>query len=159
MDPLVVVATWVHTIAFVIAWGWFGILGRIVLPGLDGALSPGTANATLGAIERRAVPILVLSIVLFIGTGTYLLVVDPAYRGLGNLTASTWTVLMAVKHVLVVGLVIVGVVVDRLIRRLERDQPVRAARSTRIRLGLLVEAATGLGAVIALLTVIAQAAP
>ena len=95
---------------------------------------------------------------LFIATGTYLLVVDPHYAGLGNVFASTWTTLMLAKHVLVVGLVAVGVYVDRIIRCVGDATSEDGRRSDLRRLALSAEAATGIGALIVLLTAAAQAA-
>ena len=158
MDIALVLAAWLHTLAFVIAWGYYGILGRMVLPGLERSLDrPAQADA-LGAIERRALPLVGLSLALFTLTGDYLLVVDPKYAGLGDFFASTWTTLMLVKHVLVIILVVVAVYIDRLIRRVgdATDDAGRDAASRRLRLS--AEVATGLGAVIALLTVAAQSA-
>ena len=158
MDIGLVLATWLHTLAFVIAWGYYGILGRMVLPGLERSLDrPAQADA-LVAIERRALPLVGLSLVLFTLTGSYLLVVDPKYAGLGDFFASTWTILMLVKHVLVIILVVVAVYIDRLIRRVgdATDDAGRDAASRRLRLS--AEGATGLGALIVLLTVAAQTA-
>ena len=121
MDLPQVLAIWLHTLALVIAWGYYGILGRIMLPALERSLDRPAQAAALVAIERRALPLVVLSVVLFTATGAYLLVIDPHYAGLGDFFASTWTMLMLVKHVLVVGLVVLGVDVDRLIRRLGED--------------------------------------
>ena len=158
MDPLPVLATWIHTVAFVIAWGYFGVLGRIILPGLAESLGKPAQDDVLVAIERRAWPLLGLSVILFLITGTYLLLVDPEYKGLGNVLASTWTSLMFAKHAVIAGLVIVAVAMDRLIRRLG-DGPDDATRhAIRRRIALSAEGATALGAVIALLTVAAQAA-
>jgi uncharacterized membrane protein len=156
-DPVHILATWFHTLGFVIAWGYYGVLGRVILPGLAGALGRPAQVDALAAIERRALPLVLLSVVLFTVTGTWMLVVDPAYAGLGNVAASTWTVLMFAKHVLVVGMVVAGIAVHRLILRLEHpaDDRTRAAILSRVRLS--AELATGLGAGIALLTVAAQA--
>lgn len=158
MDVGNVIAIWLHTVALVIAWGYYGVLGRIVLPGLERSLDgPGVVNS-LDAVERRAVPLVLLSMVLFTATGTWLLVVDPAYAGLGAFFASTWTTLMLVKHLLVIAFVIVAIAVDRLIRgavAATTDDQRRAAVG-RVRIG--AEAATALGAMIVLLTAIAQVA-
>jgi uncharacterized membrane protein len=157
MDVGNVIAIWLHTVALVIAWGYYGVLGRIVLPGLERSLDEDGVVGSLEAVERRAVPLVLLSTVLFTATGTWLLVTDPAYTGLGAFFASTWTTLMLVKHGLVVAFVIVAIGVDRLIRRAAEastDDERRTAVS-RIRLG--AEAATALGAVIVLLTAAAQA--
>jgi uncharacterized membrane protein len=157
VDLLLVVAVWLHTVAFVIGWGYYGILGRIVLPALGRSLDGPAQASALVAIERRALPLIVISLVLFTVTGTYLLVADPEYAGIGNVLASTWTVLMLVKHVLVVALVVLGVAVDRLGRRagLATSAEVRAAAIHR--LTLTAEGATALGALIVLLTAAAQA--
>jgi uncharacterized membrane protein len=146
-----------HALAVVIAWGYYGVLVRIVLPGLARSLDRQAQGAALEAIERRAAPFVGLALGLFLVTGGYLLVTDPHYEGLGNVFASSWTVLMLVKHVLVGILVVVAVAVDRLIHRIaaaptepEREAGFRMLRWT-------TEAATALGALIVLLTAVGQA--
>ena len=110
------------------------------------------------AIERRALPLLILSMGLFTATGAYLLVIDADYAGLGNVFASTWTTLMFVKHILVVGVVVLGVEVDRLVRRVGAATTDEARDSALRRLELSAEGATGLGAPTILLTAFAQVA-
>jgi uncharacterized membrane protein len=149
---------WLHTLAFVIVMGYYGVLGRVMLPALERSLDGPAQAAALVAIERRVLPLLVLSVVLFTATGTYLLLVDPKYEGLGNFFASTWTTLMLVKHVLVIVLVALGVLVDRLVRRVGDATSDSARGSALRRLELSAEGATGLGALVILLTVAAQAA-
>lgn len=155
MDAWDILASWIHTLAFVIAWGYYGILGRIVIPGLADLDSERAAH-TLAAIERRALPLVLVAILLFIVTGSFLLVTDPRYDGLGNLFASTWTTMLTLKHVLVVLLVGLGVLIDYLIRT--AGEPVAdAGRRSRIaQVRWVAEGATALGAVIVLTTVIAQ---
>jgi len=156
LDIAQAVAVWLHTLAFVIAWGYYGILGRMVLPGLERALDGRAEASVVAAIEGRALPVVVLSLVLFTVTGSYLLVIDPQYRGLGDVFASTWTALMLIKHLLVVGLIVLGVAVDRLARR-AGNATTDPERSTALhRLRLSTEAATGLGALIVLVTAAAQ---
>ncbi len=156
MDIAVLVAVWLHTVAFVIAWGYYGILGRIVLPALERSLDGPTRAATLLTIERRALPLVLLSMVLFVVTGMYLLVIDDSYAGLGDVTANSWSTLMLVKHVVIVVLIGLGVAVDVLIRRAgaASDDATRASMLHRVRLS--AEAATGVGALVVLLTVAAQ---
>ena len=156
MDILAVVAVWLHTVAFVVAWGYYGVLGRIVLPGLERSLGPAEVAPALASIEARAVPLVIVSMVLFAATGSYLLAVDPEYAGLGNFFATTWTTLMLAKHIVVVGLVAAAVLVDRFIHRVQTaaSDEERGSALRRVRLG--AEAATALGALIALLTAAAQ---
>jgi uncharacterized membrane protein len=156
MDLVLLFASALHTVAFVIAWGYYGNLGRIVMPALRRSLDPPAATGTLLAIEARALPLVLVSVVLFIVTGTYLLFVSPDYAGLGDFFANSWSTLMLVKHVVVVALVALGIVVDRLIRRAAAATD-DAARSAALgRAELAAEAATGLGAVIVLLTAAAR---
>ena len=49
---------------------------------------------------------------LLVLTGTYLLVVNQHYGGLGNFFATTWSTLMLVKHAVVIIFVALGVAVD-----------------------------------------------
>jgi uncharacterized membrane protein len=153
-----VLAVWLHTLALVIAWGYYGILGRITLPALERSLEGDALANALMAVERRAVPLVALSAALFTVTGSYLLVIDPHYAGAGNVLASTWTGLMLVKHVLVVAFIAAAVIVHRLVTGVAsaRDGDARTTGLRRLRLS--AEAATGLGALIALLTAIAQVA-
>ena len=147
---------WLHTVAFVIAWGYYGILGRIVLPALERSLDGAAQATTLVSIERRALPLVSISAVLFVVTGTYLLVIDERYAGLGNVVANSWTSLMLLKHLVVVVLIGLAVIVDVLIRRAgaASDDATRDSLLHRVRLS--AEAATALGAVVVLLTVAAQ---
>lgn len=156
MDFVLLLAVALHTLAFVIAWGYYGILGRIVLPALERTLEPQATTRTLLAVERRALPLVLISTVLFLVTGTYLLVVNAEYTRLGDFFANTWSTLMLVKHLVVVVLIVLGILVDRLIRSADRqaDDVGRAATLGRVRLS--AEGATGLGAVIVLLTAAAQ---
>lgn len=158
MDLPHVIAIWLHTVAFVIAWGYYGILRRIVLPGLARSVDlPRRASAVV-EIEGRALPLIGISLVLFTVTGVGLLVADPDYRGLGNVFATTWSTLMCIKHGLVIALVVLGVVLDRLVRTLPEAAGDAARASTLHRVRLCAEGATALGALIALCTALAQAA-
>jgi uncharacterized membrane protein len=156
MDIWQLIAVWLHTVAFVIAWGYYGVLGRMVIPGLEPSLDGPALGNSLAAIERRAIPLVLMSMALFVVTGSYLLFIDPRYEGLGNFFANSWTTFMLAKHVVVIGLIGLGLLVDRYVRRLQAasDEVARASALRGLRLS--AEGATGLGAVIVLLTVAAQ---
>jgi uncharacterized membrane protein len=156
MDWVHVLALWLHTLAFVIAWGYYGVLARTVIPTLERSLDRPAQATVLAGVERRALPLIGLAIVLFLVTGVYLLFSDPQYAGLGNVRASAWTTLMLIKHLLVVVMIGLGVGMDVLVRWLaedpgEDDRPLRRVRRT-------AEAATAVGALIALVTAAAQVA-
>lgn len=158
MDVTQVLALSLHTIGFVIAWGYYGVLGRIVLPALERSLDGQAKASALVEIERQAVPLVLLSAVLFMATGSYLLVINPHYAGPGNFFESTWATLMLVKHGFVIALIILAVTVDLLIRRVGAATS-ESARASALRLvGLSAEGVTGFGALVVLLTAAGQAA-
>jgi uncharacterized membrane protein len=158
VDVPLLLALWFHTVALVIAWGYYGILGRIVIPALGRSLDGATQARTLAAVERQALPIVLAAVVLFTVTGTYLLVDNPRYEGLGTFFDSTWSTLMLVKHALVVGFVVLAIAMDRSIRRAAADENGDGRALYLRRARLLAEGATGLGALIVLLTAAAQVA-
>lgn len=156
MDLGPVLANWLHTVAFVIAVGYYGILGLVVIPGLR-ALESGIAATTLDAIERRALPLIVIATIAFVATGGYLLATDSQYQGVGNLVGSTWTGLLTLKHVFVVGLVGLAMAIDYFIKSAGDAPDDRSRRARIFRVQVAADAALVLGAVIVLVTVIAQA--
>jgi uncharacterized membrane protein len=158
MDIAATIATWLHALATVIVLGYYGILGRIVLPALVRSVEGPALGRAIGAVERRALPLLVVSVGLFVVTGFYLLVVDEAFAGLGNFGSSSWATLMLAKHALIGFMVAGGGLVHFLVLRVDDpalpdDERLPAVRHLR----LAAEAMTGLGALILLLTAAAQA--
>jgi uncharacterized membrane protein len=107
MNALAVGATWIHTIAIVVLLGYYATLSLVVLPWLTsgGGREPGSVIA---ALERRALPWILASIVLFTASGVALMAVHSG-------TSPNWTTLIIVKHIIVVGMVVLGVVVDRVL--------------------------------------------
>lgn len=154
MDYAQLGAVSIHTLAMILVVGYYGILGRVILPGLRRSLDEATQAPVLAAIERRAAPLIVLAVGLFVATGVYLLVVDDQYAGLGDFS-STWAALMLVKHLLVIVMVVLGFLVDYLIRGLV-DADAAGREGDMALLGLATEGATGLGAAIVVLTAAAQ---
>jgi len=156
MDYVLLGAITIHTLAMILVVGYYGILGRVILPTLRKAQDGRTMATTLVAMERRALPLVGVAIILFIVTGSYLLLNDDEYAGLGNVLASTWTTLMLVKHLVVVVMVVIGFGLDRLVMTVV-DAPDDDARRWSFDLvGLAAEAMTGLGALVVLLTAAAQ---
>ncbi|MFN8519559.1 MAG: CopD family protein [Chloroflexota bacterium] len=155
MDLARLVALTLHTVGFVIACGYYVILARVILPGLVATLDGPAVGRTLLMVERRALPLLVVAIILFATTGTYLMLTDPSYHGLGAIR-DPWSSMMLLKHLVVVAFVGVGAAVDWLIRLVDEaeDEPTRAVALRRVR--RTTDAAVVLGAVIVLLTAAAQ---
>ncbi len=156
MDYLEIGAAWLHTLAFLIVLGYYGILGRFIVPALERTLDGPLLARALIALERQAIPFVLLAVAIFIVSGAYLVVSDPNYEGLGNVSGSAWATLMLLKHLLVAGLVGFGVAVDLLIRDLDWAADAAARHTAVRRIRLTADGLTGLGAVIILLTVVAQ---
>ena len=158
MDAGAIGAAWLHALGMVVVLGYYGILGRIVLPALSRSLDGEALGRAVVAIERRALPVVLLAIVLFTVTGIILLLGDERYAGLGNLFASTWTTLMTVKHMVVVLMVALGIGIDRMAAGIGQAATDDARRRDIEILVLAVDAMTALGAIVLLLTAAAQAA-
>lgn len=158
MDLVVVISVAVHTLSIVVVLGYYGILGRIVLPGLRRTLDARTLAESLVAIERRARPFLVLSIAGFAITGIYLTFGDEQYQGLVQISSSGWTTLILLKHLVVAALVGLALLLDRMIEGLATWVEGPPASAVRL-VGLTAEGVTALGAIVILMTAAAQLAP
>jgi len=106
MQPIVnALSLTLHSIAIIIFVGNFVLLSLIYLPAHSGLEKGGAA--ALGAISRRSRPWLYASLVLFILTGIQLMLVNPAYQGIGNFSGP-WAIIMLIKHLLIVLMIGLG---------------------------------------------------
>lgn len=158
MDIAQILAISIHTLALVITLGWYGLLGRVILPALGRSLDGPALAGALHALERRAFPFVVIAAVAFTLTGSYLLVVNPQYAGPGNVLASAWTALMLAKHVLIAAGVVLALAVHRRTLRAGADPGAGAQAAVLRGLALRAEALTALGALVIVLTATAQVA-
>ena len=158
MDPLHVGATWLHAVAMTFALGYYAVLGWVALPVLDRLRSQVDPGEAVAAIERRALPAIVVAIAVFTASGLVLMVGDGRYDGLGNVTASTWTILMLLKHVVVAVMVGLGLTLHVIATRDAADRadaPADALRRSRT-LRRLAQVIATLGAIVLLITAAAQ---
>jgi uncharacterized membrane protein len=158
VDVVQAVVTWLHSLATVGLLGYYAVLGLVLVPVLRRTLDAPTLGRVIPAIERRALPLVLVAIGLFLVTGTYLLVTDARFLGLGHTFANRWSTLIVVKHLVVVVLVGIGVYIDLLVVP-DIATPVDEASqaATVRRLGRSAAAIATLGAVVLLLTAAAQA--
>lgn len=150
---LPIFASWTHLLATVTLVGYYVVMAVIVLPSLAGFPAV-DGIGIVSAIQRRAMPALVLSLVVFLATGIYLLTSDPRYAGPGNV-AGEWGTQMLVKHLVLVAMLGVGSYADGLIVR------AAAARgggpsTVSARVTWMFRALAALGALVLLLTAAAQ---
>jgi uncharacterized membrane protein len=99
---LIALSVWLHALGTVILIGHYLLLSVIYLP----VLTRYNGNI-LSEISKRSRPWLYASLLIFIVTGIYLMLVDPNYLGVGNF-GNVWGMLMLVKHILVVGMIALG---------------------------------------------------
>jgi uncharacterized membrane protein len=104
---LTALSIWLHALGTVVLIGHYFLLSVIYLPVL--AKNSGTA---LSEISKRSRPWMYLSLVTFMVTGIYLMFADPNYLGVGNF-GNLWSVMMLVKHLLILGMIGLGILVQR----------------------------------------------
>ena len=101
---------WLHALATIIFIGHFFLLALIYLPVL------GTKDlAILSEISKRSRPWMYVSLLIFVITGVYLAFVDSNYLGLANF-GNPWAILMLVKHLLVLGMIAIGLWFNAILR-------------------------------------------
>jgi uncharacterized membrane protein len=149
-------AVWLHLVATVVLLGYFAVLTLFVLPVLTRALAGAALGTTVAAIERRALPFVIASLVAFLASGIYMAGSDTRYSGAGSID-SPWATIVLVKHGVIVGMLAVAAYVDALAVRAgsSADDVRRASAIRRFTLGSGV--LTALGLVVLLLTAVAQA--
>lgn len=99
---LIALSVWLHALGTVILIGHYLLLSVIYLPVLM------RYNPTIiSEISKRSRPWLYISLLIFMVTGIYLMLVDPNYLGVGNF-GNGWGVMMLIKHILVVGMIGLG---------------------------------------------------
>jgi len=98
---------WLHALATIILIGHYLLLSLIYLPVLSKGESLGSTGAILSEISKRSRVWLYISLLVFIVTGVYLTWVDANYLGLAKF-GNLWSILMLVKHLLILGMVALG---------------------------------------------------
>jgi putative copper export protein len=105
----------------------------------------------LEGVTASAKPWFAVSLLVFIVTGTYLLLVNEQYLGVGDF-GNTWSILMLVKHIAIIALIGLGAYTDRVVTPRAAQEPAAVGR-----LQLMFGATALCGVVVLLLTVAAQA--
>jgi len=99
---LMAFSVWLHALATVVLIGHYLLTSLVYIP----ALEPGNGTA-LSEISKRSRPWLYTSLVIFMLTGIYLMLIDPNYLGVGNFS-NPWALMMLVKHLIVVAMLALG---------------------------------------------------
>ena len=151
---LFTISVWLHILATVVFIGYFLLLALIYLPAIN-AVSGDVQGRLISAISKRSRPWLYVSLLIFIVTGSYLTLTDPSYLGLAHF-GSPWTILMLIKHLLILGMIGIGFWFNAILRvgPLASSNTGAGQAMAHFRSYVLVMAITG--ATVLLLTAIAQ---
>ena len=104
MTPiLITLSNWLHALATVIFIGHFVLLALIYLP----ALATNGNGLALSEISKRSRSWMYASLLIFIITGTYLMIADTNYLGFADF-GNFWGIVMLVKHALIIGMIAMG---------------------------------------------------
>ena len=104
MTPiLIALSNWLHTLATVIFIGHYVLLALIYLP----VLSKAENGTALSEISKRSRSWMYASLLVFIITGTYLMIADTNYLGFADF-GNFWGIVMLAKHVLIIGMIAMG---------------------------------------------------
>lgn len=147
---LMALFVWLHALATVILIGHYLLISRIYLPVLEKDNA-----ATLSEISKRSRPWLYASLVTFMVSGIYLMMIDPNYLGVGNFS-NPWAILMLVKHILVIVMLALGFWFNAILRvgpmMASNNGPELGVRRFRLYSNLMAVS----GVLILLLTALAQ---
>lgn len=142
------ISTWLHSIASVIFIGHFILLAGIYLPVLS------KNGTTLSEISRRSRLWMYVSLLIFVVTGTHLMLIDPGYLGFMDFS-NFWGIVMVVKHILVLAMLAMGFWFNAILRvgpMMSSNNPEQAIARFR----KYVNAMAVCGALVLLLTALAQ---
>lgn len=152
---LVILSLWLHNLATAITVGYFLLMSLVFVPMVTGGH---VGCPFLYHMSRRVRPWLGLSMLVFFGTGMLFLVVDDNYLGFARFE-NAWSLLMLVKHILVVAVIGLYALLEVTLRRIGEGQVAgeeTAARGLR-RCTLVAFGLSLTGAFTLLLTAAAQA--
>jgi uncharacterized membrane protein len=150
---LVALSSWLHVLATIVMIGYFLFTSLIYLPVLERQMQANALRDVLEQASARLRPFFGGSLLIFLVTGTHLMLINKNYPGLGNFFANPWSVLIVIKHVLVVAFLALAVVAERAFLGQISDQKPEALKQFRWTLNINMV----LGVVILLLTSLAAA--
>ena len=149
----IALSTWLHALATIIMVGYFIFTGQIYLPVFERQMKADAVRNLLEQVSARLRPFFGGSLLIFLITGTHLMLINKNYLGPGNFFGNPWSVLIVIKHVLVLAFLALAIFSERGFLRQISDQKPEALKQFRWALNIN----TVLGVVILLLTSIAQA--
>ena len=152
-NVLIALSNGLHVLATIVMVGYYLFTGLIYLPVLERQMRASTLCGLLEQVSARLRPYFGGSLLIFLVTGIYLMLVNPSYPGFGKIFANPWTVFMVVKHVLVIAFLALAMYAERaFLPRISEENPTALQR---FHWALNINTVTGIA--IILLTSLAQA--
>jgi uncharacterized membrane protein len=108
-------ALWLHDLATVILIGHYLLLVLVYLPLMASEFQAAEMSRLLGKVNQCVQPWMGLSLLIFMATGILLMFADPNYLGVGNF-GNSWSILMVLKHMVVIGMIAVAFWITTLTR-------------------------------------------
>lgn len=149
----VALSTWLHTLATLVMIGYYLFTSLIYLPVLERRMRANALRELLEQISARLRPYFGGSLLIFLVTGTHLMLINKSYLGLGNFFGNSWSALIVIKHGLVLVFLALAMYSERAFLAKISDEKPAALNQFRGSLNINMI----LGLAILLLTAIAQA--
>lgn len=149
---LVGLSTWLHVLATIVWIGYYVFTSLIFLPVFVRRMKANDLRDLLEQLSARLRPFFGGALLIFLVTGTHLMLINENYLGLGSFFGNAWSVLIVIKHVLVLPFLVLAVFSERAYLSQISDQKPQALKQFR----WAVNINAVLGLVILLLTSIAQ---
>ena len=150
---LIALSTWLHSLATVVFIGYYLFMSQIYMPIFERQAKGNALRELLEEVSIRLRPYFGSSLLIFLVTGTYLMLTNEDYLGLGHFFANTWSALIVIKHFILLMFFVLAIYSERAIMTKISDEQPHALNQFRQALGIN----TFLGMLILLLTAIAQA--
>ncbi len=110
---LVPLSTALHVLATIVFVGYYFFTGLIYLPVLERCMNANALRELLEQVSGRLRPFFGGSLLVFLVTGTYLMLINQNYQGLGNFFANPWSTLIVIKHGVVLAFLAIAVFSER----------------------------------------------
>lgn len=154
IQTLTALSFWLHSLATVVLIGHYLLLALIHLPAMQKNTLE-VAGPILGEISRQSRRWMYASLLLFMITGIYLMLVDPNYLGVGDF-GNFWSIMMLVKHLLIVVMIGAGFWFNAILRVGPMLSSRNSAGQAYARFRLFVNIMAVSGVLVLLLTALAQ---
>ncbi len=146
--------TWLHAIATVLFIGHSLLLSLLYLPAFGGQKAE-VAGPILSEVSKRSRNWMYASLLIFLVTGIYLMIVDPNYLGVGDF-GNLWSIAMLVKHILIIVMIALGFFYNAILRVGPMMSSNSGAGQAIARFGLYSKLMAICGVLVLLLTAFAQ---